>query len=224
MDQPINESDARKEQLAAEAFQRIRTGQHWSDWMFIADGLLVGRNWAMRRAGMNQPVGRAYNTEFGDWMAERPWARDLDKKDRGDLFWCADHRSEIEAWRETLAQNVRGRLNHPTALRRRYEATHRSEAAEAAKPPKPSGTAALEIEIERMSKELAARDQEIEFLKAAPQTDGSLFDLIKTPAKTIAKIILQNAKPARAKAIRDALTQAISKAEERFREKAKQAG
>jgi hypothetical protein len=61
-------------------------------------------------------------------MSTRPWALELDKPTRAHLFWCVDHRSEIEAWREILAQNERARLiNHPTAMKRRYETAHATQ-------------------------------------------------------------------------------------------------
>src|SRR6516225_347371 len=123
------ETEERKEKQAAEAAERIKRGQHWLDWMYIAEGLEVGRTRAMRRAGINRPYGSGYNRAFGEWMNEHPWARDLDKPTRNHLFWCIDHRNDIEAWRETLAQNERLRLNHPTAMKRRYEATHRVDEA-----------------------------------------------------------------------------------------------
>jgi hypothetical protein len=57
----------------------------------------------MRAAGTNQPYGKAYTRAFGDWMAERPWTKHLETGTRNHLFWVADHRSEIEAWRATLS-------------------------------------------------------------------------------------------------------------------------
>ena len=130
-DEQTTESEDRKEKDAAEAAERIKRGQHWLDWMYIAEGLEVGRVKAMRRAGTNRPIGSAYNRAFGDWLNERSWARDLDKPTRNHLFWCADNRNNIEAWRETLGPNERARLNHPTALKRRYEATHNPDEANA---------------------------------------------------------------------------------------------
>jgi hypothetical protein len=202
VDNEINESDARKEALAAEAFQRIRSGQHWSDWMFIADGLVVGRNFAMRRAGTNQPVGRAYNTAFGGWMVDRPWARDLDKKDRGDLFWCADRRSEIEAWRETLAQNERSRLNHPTALRRRYEAANKVKDPNA--PKKETGKEALVRENEELWAKVKKLERQVE------SSDGSLFDLHRDSIRTIVDVIAGNVPVGRFESLQREMTKKLA--------------
>jgi hypothetical protein len=88
-DELTTASEERKEQEAAEAAERIKRGQHWLDWMRIAEGLEVGRMKAMRRAGTNAPMGSRYNKAFGDWLNERPWARELDKPTRNHLFWCA---------------------------------------------------------------------------------------------------------------------------------------
>ena len=71
-DEQTTESEDRKEKDAAEAAERIKRGQHWLDWMYIAEGLEVGRVKAMRRAGTNRPIGSAYNRAFGDWLNERP--------------------------------------------------------------------------------------------------------------------------------------------------------
>jgi hypothetical protein len=86
--------------------ERIKRGQHWLDWMYIAEGLEVGRVKAMRRAGTNRPIGAAYNRAFGDWLNERPWARDIDKPTRNHLFWCADNRNAIEACPRARESNV----------------------------------------------------------------------------------------------------------------------
>jgi hypothetical protein len=119
------QSEDRKEALAAEADTRIKGGAHWNDWMYLADGFAVGVTKAMRAAGTNKPYGKAYTRLFGEWLEARPWAKRYDKGTRSNLLWCADHRSEIEEWRSGLAQNERDKLNHPTNLRRKYEAAHK---------------------------------------------------------------------------------------------------
>ena len=129
-----SEYEARKESLAAEAMARIGSGHQWLDWLTVGEGLVVGRLRAMRRSGTNRPEGSAYNRCFGDWLDAHLWARDLDKATRNHAMWCAEHRSEVEQWRSTLALNVRLKLNHPTSIKRRYEAAHAVEKDEADKP------------------------------------------------------------------------------------------
>jgi hypothetical protein len=210
--------EAEKEKLAAEAFERIRTGQHWRDWMFIADGLMVGRFRAMRRAATDNIQDPKYRRAFREWMNERQWARDLDNPTRSHLFWCADHRSELEAWRDTLASNKRAELNHPSTMKRAYERAHADKAAKAAPQPE-TRYQRLEREFEQVSGELAdARE------RLAATDQGSLFDLHKDTAAEIAEVIIKHLKLARTRGIRDALTKVIKREEETIRKQPKPAG
>jgi hypothetical protein len=176
------ESEARKEALAEEADARIKRGAHWEDWMFVADGFVVGRTKAMRRSGTNQPIGSAYNRCFGEWMNERPWAKAYDKATRNHLFWAADHRSEIEQWRTTLAQNVRERMNHPTTLRRAYDAAHKP----ASNPNAPRKETTLEAHV-RENEELRTENKKLKHQIEAG--DGSLFDLRRDSIEAIVNVI-----------------------------------
>jgi hypothetical protein len=186
------EGEARREALAIEALQRIRSGQHWQDWRYIADSLQDGREHAQRIAYTNRPIGSAYNRAFGQWMDAHPWSRDLDKPTRSHLFWYLDHRAEVDAWREKLEQKVRDRLNHPTAVKRRYDATHRGPASESDSDDKLS-----------LKDQLAMAQEEIARLKGGD--GGSLFDLMKDDPKTIAQIIMAQMSDARRKRMLDHL-------------------
>jgi hypothetical protein len=97
-------------------------------------------------------------------------------------LWAADHRSEIEAWRDTLAQNERDKMNHPTTLRRKYEATHKVVAVDPNAPKKETSREALIRENE----ELRAENERLK------RDGGSLFDLNQTSVKDIAKIAAEN--------------------------------
>ena len=68
----VSEREAEKEKLAEEAEERIRTGAHWTDWMFVADGLAVGQAKAMRAAGTNRPYGREFTRQMGIWLKAPP--------------------------------------------------------------------------------------------------------------------------------------------------------
>jgi hypothetical protein len=131
--------DAEIEARAAAAFTRIRDGNHWADWMFLADGLMLGRRGAMDKARTQEPKGKGYILAFSRWMETRPWARDLDSPTRNDLFWCAEHRSEIEAWRDELPAEERAKKNHPTHMKRSYLAAHKPEKTD--KPDEAAGDA-----------------------------------------------------------------------------------
>ena len=167
------ESEARKEKLAEEADDRVyKKDAHWTDWMFIADGIAVGQAKAMRAAGTNRPYGKAFTRAMGSWLKDRPWANRYDKGTRSNLLWCADHRSEIDAWRDTLAQNERAKLNHPTALKRRYDAAHRPVTAiDPNAQPKETKTEAL------MRDNAQLWDENAKLKRQVQAGEGSLFDL-----------------------------------------------
>jgi hypothetical protein len=200
------ESDARKEKLAEEAEDRIRRGAHWSDWMYVADGFAVGRAKAMRAAGTNQPYGKAYTRAFGEWMKERPWAREerIDKGTRSNLLWAADHRSEIEAWRETLTQGERAKMNHPTTLKRRFEAAHRITAIDPTAPKKETSREALVRENEDLWAKVKKLERQVE------AGDGSLFDLRRDSVEAIIDTIAGNVPLGRFESLQRAMTKKLS--------------
>jgi hypothetical protein len=198
-------NDERKEKAAAEAADRIRRGQHWLDWMFIAEGLEVGRHKAMRRAGTDDIRNPKYKKAFNEWMRDRPWARDLDPPTRNHLFWCLDYRNEIEQWRETLAANERARLNHPTAMKRRYEATRREG------PGKDVAPGVRETRAQKMEREVERLSGEVETWRRRAEADGSLFDLKRDSVANIARVIAERMSPGRLKALQQALAGEIGR-------------
>jgi hypothetical protein len=121
---------SRTDELAAAAWERIKDMRElvaiatlrFVDWMCIGDSLIEGREQAIRLAGKGK--GSLYNSAFNDWAAARPWVHGLDKSERSNLYWCHAHRTEIEEWRETLSDDQRASLNHPTVIFRQYRAAH----------------------------------------------------------------------------------------------------
>jgi hypothetical protein len=208
-------SDERKEKAAADAYVRIRSGQHWLDWMFVAEGLGVGRRWAQRKGGTDDIQSPHYKRAFKEWMAPRPWAKDLDSPTRAHLFWCLDWRNDIDQWRETLAQNDRAKLNHPTAMKRRYEATHR-ERENAVDPNAPKKETSREALV-RENEDLWARVKKLERQREAG--DGNLFDLERDKPEDIARCIVEEmiriGRPTKASQINAALTKSIAAAKKR---------
>jgi hypothetical protein len=209
------ESEARKEALAAEADGRIQRGAHWSDWMYIADGFAVGRDKAMRVAGTNRPFGKAYTRAFAEWASTKPWVKNYDKGTRSNLLWCADHRSEVEAWRETLAQNERAKLNHPTNLKRRYDAAHALRGARDPAAPK------KETKVEALTRENEALWSKNKSLERRAESDGSLFDLRRDSIEAIVDVIAGNVPLGRFQSLQRAMTSKL--AELKAADKTKQA-
>jgi hypothetical protein len=91
---------------------------------------------------------------------------------------------DIDSWRETLAVNERARLNHPTAMKRRYEATRRSDIAAREKP--------SETERDRLLREIERVTGERDAWRKRAENEGSLFDLKRDTAADIARTIAGN--------------------------------
>jgi hypothetical protein len=124
------EIDARAQAAYDDLFTH-KDRNDWAKWMYIADGLMEGRRWALAKSGAQDPIGKGYNMAFSQWMATRAYARDLDKPTRNHLFWCAEHRSEIDDWRDNdLTPQERAKKNHPSHMKRAYEAAHPKPKAE----------------------------------------------------------------------------------------------
>jgi hypothetical protein len=177
------ELKAHKLRLAAEADRRIKSGAHWEDWCQIADGFLIGRIEAFQMSGTNNENDQRYKRAFKRWMDDNPWSKNYERALRSHLFWVAENRSEIDVWRRTLAQNEREKLNHPSSVKRRFDAAQRLGGKDPNAPKKPNDKEAL-----------IARNAELEAENAAlkrkyKEDGGSLFNLVNDPLPMIAKIM-----------------------------------
>ena len=81
---------------------------------------------AMEAAQTNVPFGRRYTAAWGELSAQAPHLRGLDKASRAHAMWLAANWEVVNTWLRTLAVNVRMAMNHPSAIRRRYDAAHRA--------------------------------------------------------------------------------------------------
>jgi hypothetical protein len=106
-----------------EAWHRLGREHTWEDWKHVGAALVIGRSGAMHNAGVNRPVGRRYNVAFAAWLKEFGF-ENLDKADRSRLFAVMDHLDEIESWRATLTPTQRFRLNHPSAVLRKWQSAN----------------------------------------------------------------------------------------------------
>ena len=87
----------------------------------------------MREAYTNQPAGSPYNRAFGRWMDQQGWPRKYDNPTRnhccGSPTTSPRSRAGARPWPRTSAA-----LNHPTAVKRRFEAARQAKVAEATRP------------------------------------------------------------------------------------------
>jgi hypothetical protein len=143
----------------------------------------------MRAANTNRPYGKAYTRVYGEWLAARPWANRYDPGTRSNLLWCADHRSEIEEWRSTLAQSERDKLNHPTNFRRKYEAVHKVK--DPAEPKKETAKDNLLRENEELLAKVKDLEGQLEERGEGSVIDDTLSALMRKDAKTIGATIVR---------------------------------
>lgn len=193
----MDELNEQKERAAAEAWERIKSGHHWSDWRVIAEGLEVGRDKALHETNSNKPFGRAYTTAFKAWLDQRPWARELANPTRAHLFWYVDHAAAVETWRDTLASNQRMAWTHPTTVKRKFEQMTAIKNPE--KSEKLSSAAKQKLEIIRLQEE---NDQ----LKKRAD-GGSLFDLKRDRPEDIVRVIIDTVSNGKLKQIIKLLTE-----------------
>jgi hypothetical protein len=209
---------------ADEAMDRIRENQHWQDWLAIARFLAEGRRMAWEAAGRpkNNYNGNAYRRMFGRWLELHPKynTKAIDITTRAHLFWCHDHAEAVSKWREALADNVRNNLNHPTAVKRRYE---KENGKDKDAPPRTSPFEKLKAHLVDVEDQLMAAKKQIAELKSR-QADGSLFDLHKDTAADLAEITFRHVGLARTRRLRDALTKLLKREEAAPRKTSKPAG
>ena len=182
----------------AEAFERIRGGNHWRDWTEVAQALDAMRSLAMAEAYTNQPAGRRYNAAFGQQLDRHPWARKLHTTTRNHCFWVADHLVEIERWRDTLGANQRDEWNHPSVIKRQYERVMREQAIKAEGRPEKSPMAQLK-------ESLVVIETERDRWRRQAEEAGSLFDLRRDTPEQIAKVLVESVTPSRAEKIAAAI-------------------
>lgn len=106
------------------AIRRIREHDDFSRWAKAGRALLRLQEEAMHLSGSNTPQGRGYTAVRAELGSRVPDLDDLDKTSKSHATWLARNLAAVEEWRRTLATNERDRLNHPSVIKRRFEATH----------------------------------------------------------------------------------------------------
>lgn len=176
--------EARLEQEADEAYDRLERGQTWLDWVKVAELFAHGRKVAMLRGHSNKPEGKGYNLCFAAWLDAHPKLRKIDKATRNHAMQCFDQIDAITAWRATLAEygaKSRQTINHPSTCLRRFLADQR-ETTGNAPPKKQNLREALQEANAELEGEVAKLKKKIE------QSGENLFSMSDTP-KDIAMAI-----------------------------------
>jgi hypothetical protein len=151
-----------------QAWIRLRSDNTWVDWIDVGKAHVIGR-------------GRRFNDAFTAWCARHGFD-DLDKGDRSRLFTVMDNLPAIEAWRATLTTTERMRLNHPSAVLRKWQAAAAAPSKDGETPRKPTPTQKLEQSL------AAALDENHKLKREVELGGGDLWSVHDSP-KDIAAVM-----------------------------------
>lgn len=99
------------------AWQRLQSHQRtaWSDWRAVGEALKIGKDAALKAAGVKTPFGKPYVRIFGNWLRDNG-LDEIRSAHRYRLLLCVENIAEIEAWRAGLPERQRDRYNHPDSI------------------------------------------------------------------------------------------------------------
>ena len=160
----------------------------------------VGRRWAQRKAGTDDIQSPHYKRAFKEWMAPRPWAKDLDSPTRAHLFWCLDWRNDIDQWRETLAAQRTRQAQPPNrdeaALRGDPPRARSGKAVDPNAPKKETTRESLIRENEDLWAENAKLKRRVESRRRLPVRPAPRFDRVNRQRHRRQRAARQVPKPA----------------------------
>jgi hypothetical protein len=101
------------------AWKRLETvkRQNFHDWQQVSAALGIGTMLCAGLAG--DTTGAKYARLYSVWL-RRNGLEGVDAGDRSRLKYYREHASEIDAWRNSLPENKRRRVNHPRTVIRGY--------------------------------------------------------------------------------------------------------
>jgi hypothetical protein len=109
---------------------------------------------AMEMADTNKPTGAGYNRAWKKLADHVQHIRDMPTPERTHAMWLASQWEPVNTWLCTLASNERLRLNHPSAVRRRYDLAHKVPGNDQDRPE--STRVKLQDQITKLTEELDA--------------------------------------------------------------------
>jgi hypothetical protein len=173
--------------LAEEACELLqdKDQETWDSYMAIGAAFLIGRQWAFDMSGTSDINNPKYKKAFSTWLNRYPKLAKFDSSDRAKLFVVMENRDAIESWRATLGLTARLKLNHPTSVLKRWQAS--TQVPKKSDASKVSPVAKLRQEITELK-----RQHELDEERLAAADGGDLWDLKKTSAEDIAACIVGN--------------------------------
>ena len=162
-----------------EAWHRVCTS--WSDWKKVGAAFVIGGATAMRDAHTNVPKGRAYNAALRAWQNKHGFEGLDDTGDQTRLFRCMEHLAEIEPWL-AKPENKKLRLNHPSAIWRRWQASLKPPVSDDEK--KPS-------HVQKLNNSIAALQEENDRMRREIERGGGDLWTVDDTSKDIAHIMIK---------------------------------
>jgi len=104
-----------------EAWQRLRSGRDWADWLKVGYALVIGRDHALSTAKTDKPFGKRYVQAFASWLRQHELDA-IHKSVRGVLLQIIDNLDKVEQWRASLPERQQAKVNHPDTVWRGYGA------------------------------------------------------------------------------------------------------
>jgi hypothetical protein len=198
--------------LPAEQRARIERGGAAAVWLKKHEGIERWREVgiaandlqqaAMDAAHTNRPVGKGYNGYWAELAAHVPDLRDLNSATRTHAMWLATEWATVNVWLDTLTHEERWRLNHPTAIRRRYDARHNVPKRDGGDGE--TGKLSPVAGYKQRCAELESENAQLrEQLKHA-RKDGSLFNLESDTGAEIGKVLGNHLSDAKWRAVKQA--------------------
>jgi hypothetical protein len=177
-----------------EAWRRVCTS--WNDWKKDGAAFVIGRATAMRDAHTNVPKGRGYNAALRAWQKKHGFEGLDDTGDQTRLFRCMEHLAEIEPWL-AKPENKKIRLDHPSAIWRRWQASLKPPVSDDEKKPSPvqklkDELVNLQAANDRMAREIERGGGDLWTPEDRPRDIARIIlgKLTKTKAEKVAREIL----------------------------------
>lgn len=127
-----------------------------AQWLKVGRALAQLRTEAMRRAGTNNDHHPHYRSYYGMLMARVPDLDALVKQDKASSVharWLWDNWAAVEPWLAGLEPGANEKLNHPSAIRRRFDAAHKT---------RPQGAEAVPTPLQRKDRRIAELEDELD--------------------------------------------------------------
>jgi hypothetical protein len=127
--------EARREITDGEAtYAALKRGETVERWLAVGKALARIQDEIVRVSGSNAPKGRRYNDaekRLG-LRQHAPHLVDINPTTRSHAVWLATEWEAANAWLQTLDIATRLQKNHPTTIRRGYDAARRTPRRDAA--------------------------------------------------------------------------------------------